>query len=86
MVKNLPANAGDGGAEGSVRLVGSVGLDPWVGKIPCRRAEEGMATHSRIFGLRSPWTEEPGRSQSMGWQSSTQLKRLNRAHSGFQAE
>ena len=67
MVKNLPANAGDRD-EGSIQLVGSVGFDPWVGKIPWRRAEEGMATHSSIFGWRSPWTEEPGRSQSMGWQ------------------
>ena len=28
--------------------------------------EEGMATHSRILPGESPWTEEPGRLQSMG--------------------
>ena len=30
--------------------------------------EEGMATHSRILAWRVPWTEEPGRLQSMGSQ------------------
>ena len=28
--------------------------------------EEGMATHSSIIAWRIPWTEEPGRLQSMG--------------------
>ena len=28
--------------------------------------EEGMATHSSILARRIPWTEEPGRLQSMG--------------------
>ena len=30
--------------------------------------EKGMATCSSIFAWRIPWTEEPGRLQSMGWQ------------------
>ena len=30
--------------------------------------EEEMATHSGIFAWRIPWTEEPGRLQSMGSQ------------------
>ena len=30
--------------------------------------EGGMATHSSILALRIPWTEEPGRLQSMGSQ------------------
>ena len=30
--------------------------------------EEGMATHSNILAWRIPWTEEPGRLQSMGSQ------------------
>ena len=30
--------------------------------------EEGMATHSSIFAWRIPWTEEPGRLQSIGSQ------------------
>ena len=28
--------------------------------------EEGMATHSSILAWRIPWTEEPGRLQSIG--------------------
>jgi len=28
--------------------------------------EKGMATHSTILSWRIPWTEEPGRPQSMG--------------------
>ena len=31
--------------------------------------EKGMATHSSILAWRIPWTEEPGRLQSMGSQS-----------------
>ena len=30
--------------------------------------QEGMATHSSILSWRMPWTEEPGRLQSMGLQ------------------
>ena len=30
--------------------------------------EKGMATHSGILAWRIPWTEEPGRLQSMGLQ------------------
>ena len=30
--------------------------------------EKGMATHSSILAWRIPWTEEPGRIQSMGSQ------------------
>ena len=54
MVKNLPANAGD------IRTqVQSLGPD---------FLEEDMATHSSILAWRIPWTEEPGRLQSMGLQ------------------
>ena len=28
--------------------------------------EKGMATHSSVLAWRIPWTEEPGRLQSMG--------------------
>ena len=28
--------------------------------------EEGMATHSSTLAWRTPWTEEPGRLQSIG--------------------
>ena len=30
--------------------------------------EEGMSTHSSVLTCRIPWTEEPGRLQSMGSQ------------------
>ena len=30
--------------------------------------EEGLATHSSILAWRIPWTEEPGRLQSLGLQ------------------
>ena len=39
--------------------------------------EEGMATYSSILAWRIPRTEEPGRLQSMGSQSWTQLKQLS---------
>ena len=29
--------------------------------------EEGRATHSSILVWRTPWTEKPGRLQSIGW-------------------
>ena len=32
--------------------------------------EKGMATHSSILAWRIPWTEEPGRLQSVGLQKS----------------
>ena len=52
MVKNLPTVQ-----ETQVRSVG--GEDA---------LEKGMATHSSIFALRIPWTEEPGGLQSIGSQ------------------
>ena len=30
--------------------------------------EKEMATHSSIFARKIPWTEEPGRLQSVEWQ------------------
>ena len=55
MVKNPPANAGDARDAGSIL----VWKDP---------LEEEMATHSCILAWKIPWTEEPGRLQSMGLQ------------------
>ena len=52
MVKNLPANAGDG--------VPSLGREDAL--------EKEMATHSSILARKIPWTEEPGGLQSMGSQ------------------
>ena len=53
-VKNLPAMQ-----ETRVRFLG--GEDP---------LETEMATHSSVIARRIPWTEEPGRLQSMGSQES----------------
>ena len=36
--------------------------------------EEGKATHPNILAWRIPWTEEPGKLQSMGSQGQTRLK------------
>ena len=55
VVKNPPANAGD--IQTCVRSLGQE--DP---------LEEGMALRSSILAWRIPWTEEPGRLLSMGWQ------------------
>ena len=41
-------------------------FNPWVRKIPWER---NMAAHSSIFACKIPWTEEPGRLQSMGLQT-----------------
>jgi len=52
VVKNPPANAGDMGL-----ILGQEYL-----------LEKEMATHSSILAWKIPWTEEPGRLQSMGSQ------------------
>ena len=52
VVKNPPADTGD------MDLI--PGLEDSL--------EKGMATHSGILARRIPWTEEPGRLQSMGLQ------------------
>ena len=52
MVKNLPAMQ-------ETRLCSLHWEDP---------LEKGMATHSSVLSWEIPWTEEPGRLQSMGLQ------------------
>ena len=49
--------------------VGDPGLIPGLR----RSLEKEMATHSSILAWRTPWTEEPGRLQSVGCKSWTQL-------------
>ena len=53
MVKNLPASVGD---------AGSISLG-WKDLL-----DEEMTTNSSVLTWRIPWTEEPGRLQSMGSQ------------------
>ena len=38
--------------------------------------EKGMATHSSTLAWKIPWTEEPGRLQSMGSQKSDTTEQL----------
>ena len=61
MVKNLPANAGD------IKDTGSI---PGLARSP----GEGHGNPSSSLAWRIPWTEEPGRLQSMGSQSQKRLK------------
>ena len=43
--------------------------EPWIHSLGWEDPlEKGMATHSSILAWRIPWTEEPGRLQSMGLQ------------------
>ena len=42
--------------------------------------EKEMATHSSTLAWKIPWTEEPGRLQSMGWQSRTRLSDFTSLH------
>ena len=55
VVKNLAVRAGDAG--GTSLILG------WEDPL-----EEEMATHSGFFTWKIPWTEDPGRLQSMGSQ------------------
>ena len=55
MLKNLPANAGD---MGDASLISGSGRSPGVRN----------GTHTSILAQEIPWTEEPGRLQSMWWQ------------------
>jgi len=41
-------------------------FNPWIWKIPWNPKE--IATHSTVLAWELPWTEEPGRLQSMGLQ------------------
>ena len=52
MVKNPPANVGD--------------IEIWVQSLGWEDPlEEGMVTHSDVLAWKIPWTEEPGRLQSI---------------------
>ena len=44
--------------------------------------EEGKATHSSMLAWRIPWTEEPGRLQSLGLQSWTRLSKHSEGTTG----
>ena len=46
--------------------------ETWIGSLGQENPlEKGVAIHSSILAWKIPWTEEPGRLQSMGSQSQT---------------
>ena len=52
-------------------------------------SEKEMTTHSSILAWKTPWTEEPGRLQSMGSQESDKIEQLNNnklAQPGFRVK
>ena len=51
-------------------------FDPWVGKIPWRRAQQSTPV---FLPGESPWTEDPGRLQSMGLQRKSQTRLSDQA-------
>ena len=68
VVKNIPANGGD---------IRDEGLIPGLGN----PLEEGMAMHSSILAWRIPWTEEPGKLQSIAsWRVRHNWSDLAHAH------
>ena len=69
MVNNLPANAEDVEDKGSIAESG-------------RSPGEGNGSTFQYSCLENPWAENPGRLQSMGSQSQTQLKQLSMCASG----
>ena len=54
--------SGGSDSKETARTAGDLGLIPGLG----RSLGGDMATHSSILAWRIPWTEEPGRPQSMG--------------------
>ena len=71
-----------GGSEdkASACNVGDPGLIPWLERSP----GEGNAMYSSTLAWRIPWTEEPGRLQSMGVTKSwTRLSNFNFTSQGF---
>ena len=64
MVKNLPAMQ-----ETQIRSLG------WEDPL-----EKEMATHSSILAWRIPWTEEPGRLQSVGCKESDMTEQLTHTY------
>ena len=62
------------GKESQETRVRFLGLeDPWK-----KEMAKEMATHSSILAWKIPWTEEPGRLQSMGLQESDMTQQLKR--------
>ena len=65
---------GGSNGEESACNAGDPGWIPFLGRED--PLEKRMATHSSILAWRIPWTEEPGRRQSMGSQEFDMTERL----------
>ena len=63
--KGLPGGASGKEPTGQFRQCKRHGFNPWVEQIPWRRASQPTPV---FLPGESPWTEEPGRLQSTGWQ------------------
>ena len=61
----FPGGASGKGLASQCRRLNRYRLDPWVGKMPQRKNWKPN-WHSSILASEIPWTEEPGRLQSMG--------------------
>ena len=61
----FPSGTSDKESTCQCRRHKKLGFDPWIRKIPWRRA---MVAHSSILAQRIPWTEEPDRLHSIGSQ------------------
>ena len=58
----IPTDPLEEGMKIQSNIIGLPGFDPWVGKIPWRRAWQPISV---LLPGESPWTEEPARLQSM---------------------
>ena len=55
--------------------------ETWVGSLGWEDPlEKGKAMHPNILAWRIPWTEEPGRLQSMGRKESDMTEQLSLSH------
>ena len=62
MIERLSTHTTLGSLEAQVVTNPSATQETWVWSLGCEDPlEKGMATHSRIFTWRIPWTEDPGR-------------------------
>ena len=56
-----------------IMIKGSIPEESFLDRSPSTKAEKAMASHSSTLAWKIPWMEEPGRLQSMGSLSQTQL-------------
>ena len=62
----------------TMAIKGTISMSPNSCIFPYIETEREMKTHSTILAWRIPWTEEPGRLQSVGLQESNTTQQLKR--------